>query len=205
MIKIKKPIFKRLTLLSSTCFLLWACPQTPAVHPAPELKWYSTCGDPVCRPDTTANTNTCGDKQEGQVCMVAGETCDPGSSCGQKLICAAEDPKMQPGGCPISLKSAKTEIQYLGPNEKRLLSQDLMAIELANYRYQVSPEAQRLGFIIDDMPGNSPAVLPNGKQVDLYGYLSMAVATIQRQEQRIQDLESRLQRLEAAQSQAGLP
>ena len=195
-------LFLKGLFLIGMCSLLWACPATQTATPSPpdlDLKWYSTCGDPVCRPDAVAGVNTCGEKQEGQICSVAGETCDPGGNCGQKLICASEDPKMQPGGCPISLKSSKSDIRYLSSVDKQSLTEDLMAIELANYRYRLSPETQRLGFIIDDLPDQSPLVLPNGKQVDLYGYLSMAVATLQWQEHKIQDLEKRLQSLEANQ------
>ena len=35
-------------------------------------------------------------------------------SCNVLYVCAEKDPKMEPGGCPISRRQFKTEINYLG-------------------------------------------------------------------------------------------
>ena len=56
--------------------------------------------------------------------------------------------------------------------------------------------APPLGFIIDDV-GPGPSVAPNGQTVDLYGYTSMAVATLQVQAQEIAELKAELAALKA--------
>lgn len=71
-------------------------------------------------------------------------------------------------------------------------------MKLATYKYKVGDSSQHLGFIIEDMPNGSPAVLASRQRVDLYGYLSMAVAAIQRQQRQIDLLERRLERAEHA-------
>lgn len=42
------------------------------------------------------------------------------------------------------------------------------------------------------MPEGSPAVLASREQVDLYGYVSMAVAALQVQQKQIDELERQL-------------
>lgn len=194
-----------LRLLFCALFLA-ACRSTPAPQPSPSantLRWYSTCGDPVCRPDAPNSPNTCGDKTEGQSCSQAGESCDPGGNCGQQLVCAESDPKLQPGGCPISSRAHKEAVDYLGARQRQDMAQQLLNIRLAQYQYRVQEQrhgpqqpAQHLGFILEDLPSDSPAVLPNGQQVDVYGYVSMAVAALQEQAQEIQNLKQRIEELE---------
>lgn len=68
----------------------------------------------------------------------------------------------------------------------------------SSWRYRALPASARrqLGFIIDDAH-NSPAVDVPHDKVDRYGYLSMAVATVQQQQARLEALERRLKALEA--------
>ncbi len=188
--------FLPLSLLSLTC-LFTACQPTAPLEPTPELHWYSTCGDPVCgRPNQPPIVNTCGDKQEGQVCQQAGATCDLGNDCNQHLICAESDPKLQPGGCPISRAEFKREIHYLSPAERDQLAAELTNLPLASWQYKHEPQGpRRLGFIIEDKPPQE-ALRPDGNQVDLYGYMTLSVATLQTQAERIQALEARLTQLE---------
>lgn len=47
----------------------------------------------------------------------------------------------------------------------------------------------------EDMPPGSPAVIASRERVDLYGYMSMTVAALQRQNERIDALEAQVDRL----------
>ena len=163
----------------------------------PGLTWYYTCGDPVCSGYTPPeDVPPCTDEQAGDSCSTEGTTCDPKDDCNRLLVCASEDPTQQEGGCPISRRSAKDDIVYLRPAELERLHEDVLQTRLATWHYKGTPasSAQRLGFIIDDQP-SSPAVLPNGNQVDVYGYTSMAVAAIQVQDKEIQSLRHELDAL----------
>jgi hypothetical protein len=156
------------------------------------LRWFTTCGDPVCQSPGPTPANPCTDQQEGAPCSNSGASCDIGT-CGAQLLCADADPKQ--GGCPISRRAAKTEIRYLDAGERSQLLQDLMGIRLATYQYNGNGTSRRLGFIIDDV-GPGYVVLPSGDRVDVYGFASMAVAAIQAQELRIAEIEAKLAALQ---------
>jgi hypothetical protein len=70
-------------------------------------------------------------------------------------------------------------------------------MKLATWRYKHSPDRRRLGFIIDDHE-SSVAVEDPGDRVDLYGYASLAVPTLQRQAQQIPTLEREVTLLKRA-------
>ncbi len=154
--------------------------------------WFRTCGDPVCR-DEDPPASTCGTAAAGDSCATRNQTCEPGLGCGVLLQCTDSDPTRE--GCPVSQRAHKQNIRYVPEAERKELAQELLSIRLATYQYKTSPADPRLGFIIEDQPGRY-AVLPSGERVDLYGYTSMAVATIQLQAQKIAELEARLERLE---------
>lgn len=160
------------------------------------LTWYTTCGDPVCNTYTaSAHTNPeCSTQTVGDSCTPKGAGCDLVDDCNTELVCATEDPKLGVGGCPISLRSAKTDIHYLGAADTSALHDQLMGLRLAGYRYKVEPKGtpDHLGFIIDDQPPGSPMVQPNGSRVDLYGYTSMAVAAVQVQQSLIAQQQARI-------------
>lgn len=202
-----------LTLLAAgLSLMLSACPPAPGDDGgAPDasvvdagggdggaaLRWYATCGDPVCnqhRPDP--NVPECSDEVEGAACSEAGDRCDPVNDCNSHLLCTDEDPTQQPGGCPISQRALKRDTRYLSDVDVDALYREVLGVKLARYSYTGEPEGTRarLGFFIDDQR-ESPAVLPNGKQVDVYGYTSMAVAALQAQARRIRALEEDLQAL----------
>ncbi len=168
-----------------------------ACAPATGLNYYVTCGNPVCGTQwqATPGIPLCTSEKTGDSCSAAGTQCDPKLGCGQMLICASSDPKQK--GCPISKAQYKTEIQYLTPSDQDQLSNQLLQTRLASYRYTASgPQGRRhLGFIIDDDP-HSPAVDPERDMVDLYGYLSMAVATIQNQQRQIDQLQQQIKALQ---------
>jgi hypothetical protein len=165
------------------------------------LKWYETCGEPVCRPapgDAGAPSGTarCTTEKAGAACTTKGAMCDPGSGCGVLLRCTDSDPRMQPGGCPISRKAYKTDVHYLEGTDLAALEQQIRALRLARYRYRDAPERQRLGFMIDDVP-DSPAVDEPRDMIDVYAYTSMVVATVQRQAARLDAQEREIGRLRA--------
>jgi hypothetical protein len=176
-----------------------------------EASWYATCGDPACEgyAGPIEGLATCADDgaAEGDACSELDATCDLEDDCNRRLVCVTEDPTGG-GDCPVSLKRYKRDIRYLEPTDRAAASQDLLAMRLATWRYQgaLDDGAPHLGFLIDDEPG-SPAVQADGQHVDLYGYVSLAVATIQEQQDqlaaqraRIAALEQRLQQLESSSS-----
>jgi hypothetical protein len=58
--------------------------------------------------------------------------------------------------------------------------------------------------MIDDQEGSS-AVEANGDTVDLYGYASLAVATLQLQARQIDDLKAEIEKLKKDRSVVKLP
>lgn len=161
------------------------------------LTWYKTCGDPVCRGYTApAGVPKCTTETVGSMCTSDGQRCDPMDACNALLICAKSDPKTGPGGCPISRRDAKQEIQYLDDAGRARLADEIQRTKLATYRYKTGGPV-RLGFLIDDQP-LSMSVDPSRDMIDLYGYTSMAVAAIQQQAQRIAALEAQLSDLKQA-------
>jgi hypothetical protein len=153
-------------------------------------RWYTTCGDPVCRinvdggaPDSGVSAcNTA--EQADASCSTKGATCDPGQGCGVLLLCADQDPKVQTGGCPISRRAVKQEIAYLDAAGLDELAAKLRALRLATYRYKDNPGRERLGFVIDDGTGGLAVDEPRD-QIDLYAYMSWAVGALQSQMKRI--------------------
>jgi hypothetical protein len=82
-----------------------------------------------------------------------------------------------------------------GESEAERLRRELMEVRLATYRYRSGDDATHLGFIIEDMPTDSPAVRGSRERVDLYGYLSMVVAALQRQDKEMGALKAEIARL----------
>jgi hypothetical protein len=152
------------------------------------LKRYLTCGDPVCRGYTAGSgAPLCSSEIAGDVCSVEGQRCDPKDQCNALLVCASSDPRMQPPGCPISRRRFKSNVHYLAPAELARYRDQLLAMKLATWRYKQDPARERLGFMIDDNE-QSVAVDLDRDLVDLYGYASLAVATVQLQAQEIEAL-----------------
>ncbi len=156
------------------------------------LKLYYTCGDPVCRGYTGGSgAPLCTTEKVGDPCTSDGQKCDPQNDCNALVICASFDPTMKPGGCPISRLRFKEDVHYLKPGELARYRDELLAMKLATWRYKHDPSKERLGFMIDD---NEASAAVDGKRdlVDLYGYTSMAVATIQLQAQQIEALKNEI-------------
>lgn len=177
------------------------CPERPTGRP---LLWVSTCGFPSCpvssNPDAGSLDASVPCPQEGTPCTQRGTTCGDGASnCGVVLVCEDYDPKQ--GGCPISSAKFKNDIRYLQQGDLERLRDETLKFRLANYRYKpeftVDPDAERLGFIIEDNP-QSPAVDRGHDRVDLYGYVSMVVASMQVQQKEIESLRRQLRTLQGA-------
>ncbi|WP_437853311.1 hypothetical protein [Sorangium sp. So ce363] len=159
-----------------------------------ELRWYLTCGDPVCSGHRPRDgVKPCTDEKEGEPCAAPDATCDPANDCNAQLLCTSDDPRQRPEGCPRSRARYKHDIRYLQETELARVRDELVATPLATWRYnhEGGHGRERLGFIIDDNPA-SPAVASDGDHVDLYGYTSMAVAAIQMQQKQIAALEREL-------------
>jgi len=177
-----------------------AAPTCNPSTPSGDLTWYTTCGDPVCSgyDGPYDGVPLCNGEEEGADCDDEGSRCDFESDCNSVLICAEEDPKDQPGGCPISLRRYKRDVHYLSDTERARAATSLQQIRLATWRYQWDgPDGpSHLGFVIDDIP-ESPAVAAGGSRVDLYGYTSLAVAAIQAQQAEIAALRQEVAALRA--------
>lgn len=165
-----------------------------------ELDWYLTCGDPVCNgyQGPFDGVPACTDETVGEPCAVEGETCDPHDSCDALVICASEDPTTQEGGCPISRRDAKRDIHYLDPAERKAVADATLDVRLATWSYKTDPAQAppHLGFILDDGPPGF-AVAADGGHVDLYGFTSLTLATLQEQEARIDAQDRELAELRA--------
>ncbi len=164
-----------------------------------QLRWYKTCGYPVCRepaPDASVPDAGLPCPSVGAACTDEGLTCGVRSdfNCGVIQVCARQDPTAAPYACPISSRQYKQGITYLGTADLQKLHEDTLATRLATYTYKsevADPTTPRLGFIIEDQP-TSPAVDAAHARVDLYGYVSMVVASLQVQEREIADLRKEL-------------
>ena len=179
--------------------ILLACTGTDS-QPTPELRYYLTCGDPVCNTYSGPfdGIPLCTTETLGETCTPEGSLCDPQNDCNAKLTCAFEDPTQQVGGCPISRAKYKDNIHYLDIPERQQAAQQVLDTKLATWRYKWEEPGGKahLGFIIDDQE-HSPAVAPSGEQVDLYGYTSLTVAAIQAQQAQIDAQQAQILALKA--------
>jgi hypothetical protein len=163
------------------------------------LSWFKSCGDPVCSGHSDQpGVAACTDETEGASCGERDARCDPVDDCNALLVCTDSDPTEAPGGCPISQRAHKRDIRYVDDTRRARLARELLDLRLAEYAYKGERAGvpARLGFIIDDAP-RSPAVRPDEQRVDLYGYASMAVATVQQQQREIEALRGELAALRA--------
>jgi hypothetical protein len=134
----------------------------------------------------------------GTACSTEGAGCGTSTGsfhCGAVETCAASDPTMTKYGCPISSRQHKDGITYVSDEELQALHDETLRFQLATYNYKpdvADPAARHLGFIIEDTPPASPAVGWSRQRVDLYGYMSMVVATMQVQEKEIAELRREL-------------
>jgi hypothetical protein len=98
------------------------------------------------------------------------------------------------GSGPASTIEAKQDIAYLDDAARARLAEETMGLKLATYKYKAGDDRQRLGFILEDSP-SIPAADMTSKQVDLYAYTSMVVATVQEQQKEIDSLKAEIAQL----------
>ena len=176
-----------------------------ALDGCPQLRWYRGCGPPVpgnqvCPPGvifcTTEEVGASCHEPEASCCQ-PGSHC-AGGQCNAPLVCTDDDPRNPPGRqCRlISRRRFKHSIEYLTGRDLERLRSKLLAMNLTRFRYNGEPSSQapHLGFIIEDVEP-SPSVDSQNDSVNLYGYVSMAVATIQVQEGEIQELRQEIDTL----------
>lgn len=137
----------------------------------------------------------------GTTCAMEGQTCDYGCETEMRRVCAGGvwTSSSAPGGCAMSTRRAKRDIDYLDASEVDALAGEVLQTRLATYEYTDPALAGRrhLGFVIEDQP-HAYSVDPERSQVDLYGYTSMLLAAVQAQQRRIDALEREVHELRAS-------
>jgi hypothetical protein len=168
----------------------------------------STCGPspqcPRCALGACCGATCCG---PGERCDTSGAT--PQCRCGASAACTAPAHCASAIGgpnicgficcsanCPISRREFKRDIRPLTVDDLGRVYEQLRQLQLTTYQYRGTPvdSPRRLGFIIDDTKTPLP-INPDGMSVDLYGYMSMAVAAIQTQSREIAELRAALKKL----------
>jgi hypothetical protein len=162
------------------------------------LRWVRTCGPSIPPVGCSADGGLHDDAGApcptlGSSCSTAGELCGTSGpyTCPIGEMCSTGAPV----ACPVSSRKFKDGIEYVDDKGLEQLHDETLQIQLATYNYK--PEAsdsapRHLGFIIEDMPPATPAVGWSRERVDLYGYVSMVVATMQVQEKEIAELRREL-------------
>ena len=159
---------------------------------------------PSCEAGTICVSGTCGSGGFAYCAPIPTE-CDGAPSCEcMGCACESEGPCLWVGDVGMSCRGTtsrrdrKREIRYVDDAERVELAAEALSIPLASYHYKTDPPATRLrlGFIIDDQPDPSFAVDGDRTHVDLYGYTSMLLATVQQQHQEIEAMKRRLDALE---------
>ena len=99
----------------------------------------------------------------------------------------------------------KRDIERLDDDALGRIYDELRRIQLTTYQYKTDPAAspRRLGFIIDDTKTPYP-INADGTSVNLYGYVSMAVAAIQTQSREIELLRAEVAQLRREQRRPAL-
>lgn len=85
----------------------------------------------------------------------------------------------------------KKDVEYLDDAARAQIAEQALGIKLATYKYKNADQRERLGFILEDSP-TVPAADMNAKQVDVYAYASMVLATVQEQQKKIEALEAQI-------------
>ena len=172
------------------------CTLYPVVRCEGPLAWVCDAPSavPSCPPARPRLGDSCG--------LANGTSCEYGCEGGQSRECRDGSwvSSSSAGGCPRSNRRLKRDIQYVDPVEAKRLADELLGTRLATYEYTDPALAgtRRLGFILDDQPTGSFAGDPTASQVDLYGYASMLVATVQDQQRQIDEMRRELRALRRA-------
>ncbi|MEL6184694.1 MAG: hypothetical protein AAFU79_08735 [Myxococcota bacterium] len=147
---------------------------------------------------------------EGDSCSTEGERCVqlPAQACTSSptasinsaayLTCRSEALPADTA-CPRSSVAVKKHVQHVDTAVRAAIAQTMLATKLAKYTY-VSPSvgdtAPQLGFMIEEL-GDAPYVLhSDGAHVNVYGYASAILATVQEQQRAIEKLKATVEKLE---------
>merc|ERR1712187_634369 len=97
----------------------------------------------------------------------------------------------------FSRKDLKRDIHYLDANSRNQIGQMVLDMPLATWNYKTdNPDTpQRLGFMIDDIEPSFAVQDQIGNSVNTYGFISMAAAAIQMQQEQIKELQASLKKL----------
>ncbi|HXT95669.1 MAG TPA: tail fiber domain-containing protein [Polyangia bacterium] len=153
------------------------------------------CGSTCCGPGEWCDTSG-----TAPICRCGGgDACTDGNSCSAPVVNTSNPCGVvccQGSGCPVSRRAYKRDIQPLDRAEIDRVYAQLRDIKLTTYQYKSEPPSapRRLGFIIDDTKSSYP-VNGDGNSVNLYGYVSMAVAAIQAQSEEIAALRAEVVQL----------
>ena len=165
------------------------CPRnSPLCNPSSPLRW--DCDVPNANPQCPAAM-----PRQGTACAPDGLTCTYACGASNGRTCIGGAWYLASGGpCPVSTRQLKRDIRYLDDAAIEALAADTLSTRLSTYEYTDPALAGRrhLGFIIEDRPAESYAVESSRATVDLYGYTSMVLATVQAQQRRIERLEREL-------------
>jgi len=93
-----------------------------------------------------------------------------------------------PSSCALSSRRFKEDIAYLSPEQLDELTEQVMSLHLATFRYKQGGTARHLGYILEDTPEAAASDVEH-QRVDLYAYTSMAVAALQVQARDLRQLE----------------
>jgi hypothetical protein len=133
--------------------------------------------DLAMTPDDLASTDLATVQDMG--CVQNNFQCCP--VCAVTQHCCVGNPFPKPtcwnGPCPVSRRAYKTDIEYLGQADLERVRDRLLKVRLVE---------------------NGDAIAPEVKDMDLYSYASMAVATMQVQARQIEELRRELRELKAA-------
>jgi hypothetical protein len=167
------------------------CVKYPVAGCSGPLKW--DCQAPIAEPQCPTAPPRIGD-----ACTTPDATCTYACDNGRQCTNGAWQPWTPPNGCPRSSAQVKRDIHYLDAAERQALSERVLKTPLASYRYTEmgSTSPKRLGFIIEDNLGRY-SVAPDERHVDLYGYVSELLATVQVQQAQLEALRLEVERLKA--------
>lgn len=150
------------------------CVEYPDEHCSGPLTWH--CETPSTDPGCPAAM-----PNAGTACTSEGRQCTYGCERDHARTCTGGvwTISSSPYGCPVSSKTYKRDIHYLGLDELRGVADRVESLRLATWAYVDSKIAtgKRLGIIAEEAPHD--ALDPRGDRIDLYGYTSMAIAAVQ--------------------------
>lgn len=178
-------------------------------------------GDPVSRTcpageDTLElddpSVARCSDQalSEGDSCTTEGQRCVqlPAQACSSSptqsinsasfLTCRSEPFPSDPA-CPMSSAAAKQHILHLSSKARAEIAQTMLTTKLAQYEYRspaVGDTAPQLGFVIEELGEAAYVLHSDGAHVNVYGYASAILATVQEQQRHIEKLTTEVETLQ---------